>query len=493
MPRPQFIQAIAIHLARRRMFQIFISTVVAALALFSWRGFSSTGDESDQTIQPNIIIILADDLGYADLGVQGARDIKTPNIDRMAAEGMRFTRFLSADARCSASRAALLTGRYPKRVGILGALPAGSSDGIDSDEVLVPELLKPVGYATAIIGKWHLGDRPEFLPTQHGFEYFFGLPYSHSITPFDGFRKRDVPPLPLYKNEKVVAENPDPNQLTVSCTEQAVRFIENHHTRPFFLYLSHAMPHVPLGVSARFKGKSRRGLYGDVVMEIDWSVGQVLEALKRNGLDEKTMVVFTSDNGPWLIYGNHAGSAKPLREGKGTIWEGGHRVPFIARWPGKIQAGQVCNELVTMMDILPTVASLSGSQVLLDRKIDGHDIRPLLFGENGARTPYGGFFYYEKGELRAVQSGNWKLVFPHKYRVVDVVGNNGESGKYVKKKTKIALFDLQTDVRERINLAKQFPEVVERLKNLAESVRDDMGDALMDPVESGIRQSGEAL
>ncbi|MGC9034989.1 MAG: sulfatase family protein, partial [Verrucomicrobiia bacterium] len=275
---------------------------------------------------PNIIIIFADDLGYADVVCYGAKGLKTPNIDRLAKEGIRFTDFYVAQPVCSASRAALLTGCYPNRIGISGALSPSSKIGINQNEITLAELLKQKGYATAIIGKWHLGHHSQFLPTRHGFDEYFGLPYSNDMWPLHPEAKPGTyPPLPLYENETIINPNVSPRdqeQLTTQYTERAVRFIEKNKNRPFFLYLAHSMPHVPLYVSDKFKGKSKIGLYGDVIMEIDWSVGQILEAIKRNNLDDNTLIIFTSDNGPWLSYGNHAGKAAPLREGKGTVFEG---------------------------------------------------------------------------------------------------------------------------------------------------------------------------
>ena len=304
--------------------------------------FSSTRAEPP----PNFVIVFADDLGYGDLGCYGARGYRTPNLDRLAAQGTRFTSFYVAQAVCSASRAALLTGCYPNRIGILGALSPSSKTGLNPAELTLAEVLKTRGYATAIFGKWHLGDAPEFLPTRHGFDEYFGLPYSNDMWPLHpeyanlppdaAPRKRGYPDLPLFEGERVAIRPvtaAHQAQLTTWYTERAVDFIGRHRDRPFFLYVPHAMPHVPLFISAKFRGKSRAGLYADVIREIDWSVGEILRALRRHGLEERTLVIFTSDNGPWLLYGNHAGSAGPLREGKATTFEGGVRVPFIARWP----------------------------------------------------------------------------------------------------------------------------------------------------------------
>ncbi|HEY8503213.1 MAG TPA: sulfatase, partial [Gemmataceae bacterium] len=294
---------------------------------------------------PNFVIVFTDDQGYGDVGCYGGKGFETPNLDRMAREGVRFTDFYVAQAVCSASRAALLTGCYPNRIGILGALGPASKHGINDGEMTIAEVLKPRGYATAMFGKWHLGHHPRFLPTRHGFDEYAGLPYSNDMWPHHPTAK--FPELPMLDGETVINHEVSPadqTQLTTWYTRRAVRFIERHRDEPFFLYVAHSMPHVPLFVSDRFKGKSERGLHGDVMEEIDWSVGEILKALKDNGLDESTLVLFTCDNGPWLSYGEHAGSAGPLREGKGTTFEGGVRVPCIARWPGKIPAGSVCRE-----------------------------------------------------------------------------------------------------------------------------------------------------
>lgn len=439
--------------------------------------------------KPNIVVIFADDLGYGDVGCYGAEGFETPHLDRMAAEGMRFTDFHVAAAVCGASRAALLTGCYPQRVGILGAPGPSTRIGIHEQEVLIPELLKPLGYATAIYGKWHLGHHPQFLPTRHGFDDYFGLPYSNDMWPQHPTSNK-FPDLPLMEGEKTVELNPDQSQLTTWYTERAVRFIEQHRDQPFFLYVPHNMPHVPLFVSEKFKGKSKQGLYGDVIMELDWSVGQILETLKRLELDDETLVVFTSDNGPWLSYGNHAGSAGHLREGKGTTWEGGQRVPCVMRWPGQIPAGQVCDEFCTTMDLLPTIARLTGAE-LPEQKIDGHDIRPLIRGESDAKSSYESFAYYWLQGLDAVRSGKWKLHFPHMYRsLTGKPGNDGMPAGYSQQRIGLALYDLEADPGEQNNVYDQYPEVVEQLQTLAERMRADLGDSHTKRQGAGIRGAG---
>jgi arylsulfatase A-like enzyme len=438
---------------------------------------------------PNFVIILADDLGYGDLGCNGARGIATPHLDRMAREGVRLTDFYVAQPVCSASRAALLTGCYPNRIGILGALNPSSKHGISDTEKTIAEVLKPRGYATAVYGKWHLGHHPRFLPARHGFDDYFGLPYSNDMWP--KHPEARFPPLPLIAGEKIMGHDPDQSQLTTWYTEHAVEFIAKNKERPFFLYLAHSMPHVPLHVSAKFRGKSERGLYGDVIEEIDWSVGQVLGALKEHGLDERTLVLFTSDNGPWLSYGDHAGSAGPLREGKMTTWEGGTRMPCIVRWPGKVPAGLVCREPAMTIDILPTLAGLAGAE-LPRHKIDGKDIWPLLSGKPGARCPHEALYFYWDRHLQAVRSGQWKLHLPHKYRTLagKPGGTGGKPVPLVEASTPLALYDLAKDIGETTNVAADHPEVVERLQGLAEKMREELGDSATKQEGKGTRPPG---
>src|SRR6266566_1825290 len=434
------------------------------LSLFLPRHIKSNAAEPSR---PNFVIIFTDDQGYQDVGCFGSPNIKTPNLDRMAREGMRFTDFYVGQPVCTASRAALLTGCYPNRIGLLGALGPKSKAGISDKELTIAQVLKTRGYATAIFGKWHLGDSFQFLPTRHGFDEYFGLPYSNDMWPNHPANPRNYPPLPLIQGEQIVGLMPDQTQLTTWYTEHALRFIERNKERPFFLYVAHNMPHVPLHVSDRFRGKSKRGLYGDVIMEIDWSVGQILAALKKNRLDERTLVVFTSDNGPWLLYGNHAGSALPLREGKTTTFDGGLREPCIMRWPGKIPAGTVCRELAATMDLLPTFVRLAGAEVPRDRIIDGRDIWPLMSGQPGAKSPHEAYFYYWGKHLQAVRSGKWKLHLAHNYDHPNPPGHDGKPGKYAKGEISLALFDLETDIGETKDLAPQHPEVGTRLQALA--------------------------
>jgi arylsulfatase A-like enzyme len=438
---------------------------------------------------PNVVLIFCDDLAYADIGCFGAKGYRTPHLDRLARQGIRLTDFYVAQAVCSASRAALLTGCYPNRIGVLGALGPKSTVGLHSNEVTLAEMLKQRGYATAIYGKWHLGSQPQFLPTRHGFDEYFGLPYSNDMWPFHPTAGTNYPPLPLFENERVVQTMPDQTHLTTWYTEHAVKFIEQHRAQPFFLYVPHSMPHVPLFVSEKYRGQTRRGLFGDVLEEIDWSVGQLLEALAQHQLEQDTLVIFSSDNGPWLSYGNHAGSALPLREGKATAFEGGTRVPFVARWPGKIPAGKVCREPAMTIDLLPTLAALAGTS-LPAHPIDGLNIWPLLSGVRGAPTPHEALYFYWENELHAIRSGRWKLHFAHSYHQPDPRGAGGAPGQMKQPRMPPALFDLQTDIGETRDVAARHPDVVHRLETLAEAARAELGDSLTKRTGRGVREPG---
>jgi arylsulfatase A-like enzyme len=450
-----------------------------------------TGSLSAQQPPPNVVLINCDDLGYADISPYGGK-APTPNLDRMAKEGMRFTDFYVAQAVCSASRAALLTGCYPNRIGIQGALGPNSKVGIHRDETTIGELLKPRGYATAIYGKWHLGDAKQFLPTRNGFDDYLGLPYSNDMWPNHPTGGKNYPQLPLIDGEEVVELMPDQTTLTTLYTQRAVKFIEQHRGKPFFVYLAHSMPHVPLFVSEKHRGKSGRGLYGDVIMEIDWSLGEVLATLKRLNLDEQTLVIFTSDNGPWLSYGDHAGSAGPLREGKATAFDGGVRVPCLARWPGKVPAGATCREPAISMDWFATLGAIAGAQIPADRIIDSKDIRPLLFGEPNARSPHEAIYFYWGRELHAVRSGRWKLHLAHDYTHLAQPGAGGQPGKLEKRRTEQQLFDLESDVGETTDVAAAAnSEVVKRLQALAEKARDDLGDSLAMREGKNVRPAGK--
>lgn len=458
--------------------------------------------------RPNIVLIFADDLGYSDLGCFGAKDIHTPNINRLAVEGTRFTSFYVSQPVCTASRASLMTGCYANRVGLAGALNHTSKAGIHADEVLLPELLQQRGYATAIFGKWHLGHRPEFSPLRHGFGEFFGIPYSNDNGPLHPVVKT-IPSLPLIDGDKTDELDPDQSQFTRRLTQRACQFLAANKDRPFFLYVPHVMPHVPIFASERFKGRSARGLYGDVVEELDWSVGEIDAALNRLGLAEKTLVIFASDNGPFLSYGEHAGRATPLREGKLTTFEGGVRTPCLMRWPRKIRPGRICDEPVASIDLLPTIAKLV-SAPLPKHPIDGLDVWPILSGQSNARTPHESLLFFSGDELQAIRSGDWKLHFAHDY--LTVAGPPGQAGKpanfekmqpksieesgirgiasrhgYEVRRIEQSLFNLKDDLGESRNVADKNPEVVRRLEAMAEQARGDLGDSLSNRRGSGVR------
>lgn len=416
--------------------------------------------------KPNFVIILTDDQGYQDVGCFGSPDIETPNLDRLAGGGMRFTSFYSAAPVCTPSRAALMTGCYPLRVGLPRVLHPYSFIGINAQEKTVAEYLRELGYATACVGKWHLGHHREFLPTRHGFDEYFGLPYSNDMLP-DKSRMPPYPELPLIEGEEVIERNPDQSSLTTRYTERACDFIRRNKNRPFFLYLPHTMPHVPLYVSEKFRGKSRRGLYGDVIMEIDWSVGRIVATLEELGLERDTLVFFSSDNGPWLLQGAHGGSALPLREGKGTTFDGGQRVPTIMSWPGTIPSGRTCGEVCAMFDLLPTLVGLAGGRTDSDRFIDGRDIAPLLTGAAGAKSPHDAFYFYNAEELQAVRSGRWKFHLPHKYRSVEKAPDAKSGVRAVQKEIGRALFDIEADPSEANDLVSAHSDIAERLEKMA--------------------------
>jgi arylsulfatase len=438
---------------------------------------------------PNIVIILLDDMGYGDIESFGAIDYQTPNINNLADNGMLFTNFYSAQAVCSASRAGLLTGTYPNRIGIHGALFPQSKVGLNTSEKTIAEILKEKNYKTAVIGKWHLGYQKEFLPLNHGFDYYYGIPYSNDMWPvdFDGnqikndndWRKKNYPQLPIIENFNKVAEVrtlEDQAELTTTYTKKSVEFINKNADKPFFLYVPHSMPHVPIAASKKFKGKSKQGLYGDVIMELDWSLGEIVKALRKNGILENTMIIFTSDNGPWLNFGNHAGNTAGLREGKGTVFEGGQRVPTIISWPKAIKKSTISNKLAASIDILPTITKIVKGK-LPNHKIDGVSILDILKGKNTtARDHF--FYYYKTNSLEAVRKDHWKLILPHESRSYENVmpGMDGYNGNYSKLKLDYELYDLRRDPGERYNVIKKYPEIAQSLKDLAETAIDDMGD-----------------
>jgi arylsulfatase len=478
-----------------------ISALLPALSIFAVP--STTAPQ-----KPNIVIIFTDDQGYADVGKFGAEGFTTPNLDRMADEGAIFRNFHVAQPICSASRAALLTGCYPNRIGIPGSLGPHSKVGLGDNEMTLAQLLKQQGYVTGMFGKWHLGDSPQFMPLRHGFDEYFGLPYSVDMWPGEpdlitnmpatmAAMKREKPDLPIYDGERIFRPEmtiDDLNHLTTWYAGRAVKFIEKNKSHPFFLYVAHNMPHVPLGVSDKFRGKTKRGLYGDVIEEIDWSVGQILDVLKRNGLDENTWVIFTSDNGPWLCFGNDAGSAKPLREGKFTNWEGGTREPCVMRWPGHIPAGADTWDMLMTIDLFPTIARLVGAD-LPKHKIDGLDVWPIISRQPGAKNPHAAYWFYFGKELQAVTTGDgrWKLQLPHTYQTLagKPGGKDGLPAPYSHRKIeKEELYDLVNDISETTDVSAQHPEIVKQLEAEAEKARAELGDTLTKRIGSGCREPG---
>lgn len=431
------------YLSRREALGV-IGTAVCAL-----QGHSQEmrGQDAAKTPPPNFIIVFADDLGYGDLGCYGAEKIKTPHLDRMAAEGIRFTDFYACAPACTPSRAGLLTGQYPIRLGLTAVLFPNSKQGLEPTTYTISRLLKERGYATACIGKWHLGHLPEFLPTRHGFDSYFGIPYSNDMD--NALRK--YPPTPLMRNEKIIEQPVDQDTLTLRYTEEAVRFIEQHHQQPFFLYLPHTMPHVPLHVSNAFRGHSERGLYGDVIEEMDWGMGEIIKTLDTYGIASNTLVIFSSDNGPWLRYGDHGGSAGILRNGKGSTFEGGMRVPCIMRMPKLIAPGRVERTVASTLDLLPTLCELAGIPLPEGQTLDGHSLYPVLAGSG----PKGNeeFYYFNNAQLEAYRAGKWKLKAPFDGII------QGEKVTHP-----LLLFDLDADPGEQNNLAEMHPEVVAQME-----------------------------
>ncbi len=417
---------------------------------------------------PNFIIIYCDDLGYGDVGCFGSTKHRTPNLDRMAEEGMCFTSFYVTSGVCTPSRSSLMTGCYPRRVNMhandtgLCVLFPVNKKGLNPAEITIADLLKKQGYATACIGKWHLGDQPQFLPTRQGFDYYFGIPYSNDM---GKGRNNNRPPLPLLRNEKVIEAPAEQDTLTKRYTEEAIKFITANKHKSFFIYLPHTMPHNPVHASEKFRGKSANGRYGDTVEEIDWSTGEILAVLNKLGIDNRTLVIFTSDNGASNRFGGGNG---PLRGHKGSTWEGGMREPCIVRWPGKIPASKTCDEIATTMDLLPTFAKLAGTKPPADRIIDGGDIWPLMAGKKGAKSPHKVFYYYQIDQLQAVRSGKWKLHLPLKTK-------RRNWGKPIPN-SPLQLYNLDSDIAEKNDVADKNPDVVKRLLVLAEKARDDLGD-----------------
>jgi len=465
-------------LSRRNMKLILLSIAL----LCPWLGTLALAADRP----PNFVVVLVDNAGNGDLGCYGSKLHRTPNIDRLAAEGMKFTSFYVASGVCTPSRAALLTGCYPRRVNLhvsdknAAVLQPVSAKGLNPDEVTIAKMLKSVGYATACIGKWHLGDQPEFLPTRHGFDLFFGIPYSDDMT-----RDRNSqawPELPLLRGERVLEAPVDRNYLVKRCTEEAVAFIDRNKDRPFLLYLPHTMPGStshPFS-SPAFRGHSANGDYGDSIEELDWSTGELLAALAKHGLDRQTFVMWTSDNGA-VEQSPRQGSCDPYRGFGYDTSEGAMRMPCVMRWPGKIPAGKVNDELCTTMDLLPTFAELAGAP-LPPKPIDGHDIRPLLFGNPGAKSPWdeSGFCYYYMDQLQAVRAGSWKLYLPLENKYISLGRKKAPA--------KLALYDVRHDVHEDHEVSAEHSDVVQRLLTLADRAREEYGD--MQRAGKGQRPAG---
>ena len=437
----------------RRQFLSLLAGSAAAVALprLAWGQTAASAAR-----KPNLIIIFTDNQGYQDLGCFGSPNIKTPAIDRMAAEGMKFTDFYAAAPVCTPSRAGIMTGCYANRVSLAkGVLKPNSTTGLNTSEITIARLLKSQGYATACIGKWHLGHLPEFLPTRHGFDSYFGSPLSiEGGTP--------QPPF-LVENETVVEKPGRRDNLTARYTQRAVQFITEHRNEPFFLYLPHSDPHVPLEADERFRGKLARGLYGDVMECVDWSTGEILRTLKDVGLDDNTLVVFTSDNGPYPLGKPDAGSAFPLQGGLGDVYEGGMRVPCVMRWPGKIPVGTVCREIATTMDLLPTFAALAGTAAPRDRVIDGKDIRGLMFDPHAPSPTQAVYYHDHDGELGAIRCGKWKFHLAGTRRV-----------NYKTQSVPAQLYDLETDISEKHNVIAEHADLAQRLDRMARQFKNEV-------------------
>ena len=441
--------------------------------------------------KPNIVFILADDLGYGDLSSYGSETIETTNIDKLAEDGVKLTSYYAAQPVCSASRAAILTGAYPNRIGIYNAFGPTSNSGINHDEYTLAEMLKDNGYKTGIFGKWHLGSIKEFFPTKHGFDEFYGILYSNDMWRWHPEYPEGYPQdLLLYRNETAIKEIVDQSNLTKDITTESINFIKKNKDQPFFLYIAHPQPHVPLFVSEDFTNITGKGLYADVVTEIDYSVGRIITYLEENDLSDNTILVFTSDNGPWLSYGDHSGSSGIYREGKGTTWEGGVRVPSIIKFPNGLKPS-IIDEPVMAIDWMPTFANITKSK-LSQNKIDGKDIWPLLSGEVN-QTPHKKlYFYYRVNELHSIRMNEWKIQFSRTYRSLNG-REGGKDGVPVKYDMNLIenneLYNLSSDPEEKINVYDRFPEIAKKMEKLGEEARIELGDNLLGV--KGIENRGE--
>lgn len=453
-----------------------VTGLPVCLSMLSFSSCSGSEKANQNNIngnKPNIIILMTDDQGYGDIHCYGNERLQTPNLDKMTNEGVRFTDFYAGASSSTPSRAALLTGRYAERTGLSRVVDDTASIGLNATEYTIADYLKQNGYATGMFGKWHLGCLPEHMPTRHGFMEFFGIPYSNDMWPFHPKPSHPYKAIPLYENETVIEYNPNINNMTARLTERAVNFIDRHKDEPFFMYVPYTLPHVPLGVSDRFRGKSGQGLYGDVIMELDWSVGEIIKALEKNDITNNTLVIFTSDNGPWLTYGNHAGSNGGLREGKATTFEGGQRVPFIARMPGTIPANRVSNQFISALDLMPTILKLTNTEMPKMNRLDGQNVWDAFLCKPIVHQP---FFFCNQGKVEAVRVGNWKLVLPHQYRIVIEPGKDGRPGiqNNTGAEIELSLFDLKKDPSETTNIAGQYKEITKDLLQLADSLQNSL-------------------
>lgn len=478
------------------------SAVIIVLAIFFLKPAAAQKRPADK--QPNIIIINMDDMGYGDTEPYGMTGIPTPNFNKAAQEGTRFTHFNAGEPVCTASRSALLTGCYPSRISMSGAILPWDTYALNPKEETIASILKNAGYHTAMFGKWHLGNKAPYFPIHYGFDIFYGIPYSHDIWPvdYDGFSpvtdKNDMrskfPPLPLISQDNpvdTVRNLNDAGKLTTIFTQKAIAYIKENSKRPFFLLVNHPMPHAPLAVSDKFKGKSEMGLFGDVIMELDWSIGQIMKTLDENHLTDNTILMITSDNGPWLHFGDNAGSAGGFREGKSTTFEGGTRVPFIIRWPGKIKAGDVNSQLFTNIDLLPTIAAAAGA-TLPHNRIDGLNFLPLLTGETskGPREVFYYYFGFKANNLEAVRYKNWKLILPHRVNSYEALhGKGGRPGVINPVNVPLSLYDLAHDPGERYDVSSLYPDMVSKLQDYAEQAREDLGDDLTKRKGKNVRES----
>lgn len=456
-------------------------TTTLTIFLFFLLSCFYTATAQSKNVKPNIVLVFIDDMGWGDVSLNNPSIDYTPNFQWLARHGLQLTNFYVSQAVCTSSRASLLTGCYTNRLGLSGAIDHSSKVGLNPAEMTIADMLKDNGYHTAAFGKWHLGYQKEFLPVSQGFDEFYGIPYSHDMWPHHPENKNYHPPLPLYSNEKVTDTITDAAWFTKTFTEKSIDFINRNASHPFFLYLAHPLPHVPLFVSEKQNGATGKGMYADVINEIDWSIGEIMKTLRTKGLEENTLLIVTSDNGPWLSYGNYAGSTAGLREGKGTSWEGGVREPCVMYWKGVLPEGKVFNDPAMTIDILPTIAALTKS-ALPQKKVDGINIWPYLTGKEKGLENRPLFFYYNKNDLEAMRWKNWKLYFPHRYRTMDgqPPGSDGIPGKYryidIKK---IELYDLSQDMYEHADVADAHQDIVKEMNAMADKIRNELGDDLM--------------